>query len=410
MPTAAPMPRKRCAPTATTCSRSSSASASWSMSRQRDLSTTILGEPARMPLILAPVGSTGMQYRRRRNSRLPRRAGRRHSLHAEHDVDLLDRGRRRQCRQAVLVPALRDEGPRLLKALIERAIAAKCSALVLTVDLQVIGQRHMDIKNGMTVPPEWCAVKNLVDFATKPRLGRRRAARQAPRPSATSPAISRARDDLTSLSQLDRVAVRHVAELEGRRVDPQHLAGQADPQGHPRRRGRRAGGQDRRAGAGGLQPWRPPARRRAVVDRGAARRSSTPSARRSRCMFDGGIRSGQDVMRALALGAKSCMIGRAYIYGLGAWRPGRRRQGDRPDRQRTQRHHGPVRRQHHRRDRRSRAGDLTFSGALDIGFIVMKAQVPAPALLVGCGARKNDPEFGELTGPGIDFDRSASAA
>ena len=53
--------------------------------------------------------------RRRRNSRLPRRAGRRHSLHAEHDVDLLDRGRRRQCRQAVLVSALRHEGSRLLQ-------------------------------------------------------------------------------------------------------------------------------------------------------------------------------------------------------------------------------------------------------------------------------------------------------
>ena len=80
---------------------------------KRDLSTTILGEPAALPLILAPVGLLGMQHRRRRNSRLPRRAGRRHSVHAEHDVDLLDRGRRRQCRQAVLVSALRDEGPRL---------------------------------------------------------------------------------------------------------------------------------------------------------------------------------------------------------------------------------------------------------------------------------------------------------
>ena len=75
---------------------------------------------------------------------------------------------------------------------------------------------------------------------------------------------------------------------------------------------------DRRAGAGGLQPWRPPARWRALVDRGAA---GDRRCRRfaDRSLFDGGIRSGQDVMRALALGAKSCMIGRAYIYGLGAF-------------------------------------------------------------------------------------------
>src|SRR5260370_9548313 len=60
---------------------------------------------------------------------------------------------------------MKDRG--FIKALIERAIAAKCSALVLTVDLQVIGQRHADIKNGMTVPPEWTLSK-FFDFASKP--------------------------------------------------------------------------------------------------------------------------------------------------------------------------------------------------------------------------------------------------
>src|SRR5437763_15285362 len=59
---------------------------------------------------------------------------------------------------------MKDRG--FVKALIERAIAAKCGALVLTVDLQVIGQRHADIKNGMTVPPEW-TVSRCLDFATK---------------------------------------------------------------------------------------------------------------------------------------------------------------------------------------------------------------------------------------------------
>src|SRR5437868_14018101 len=54
-----------------------------------------------------------------------------------------------------------------MKALIERAMAGRCSALALTVDLQVIGQRHPDIKNGMTVPPEW-SLSKLIDFASKP--------------------------------------------------------------------------------------------------------------------------------------------------------------------------------------------------------------------------------------------------
>src|SRR5260370_23664157 len=60
---------------------------------------------------------------------------------------------------------MKDRG--FIKELIQRAMAAKCSALVLTVDLQVIGQRHADIKNGMTIPPEWTLSKFL-DFATKP--------------------------------------------------------------------------------------------------------------------------------------------------------------------------------------------------------------------------------------------------
>ena len=60
---------------------------------------------------------------------------------------------------------MKDRG--YIRALIERAAAAKCSALVLTVDLQVLGQRHNDIKNGMTVPPE-LRIRNLIDIATKP--------------------------------------------------------------------------------------------------------------------------------------------------------------------------------------------------------------------------------------------------
>src|SRR4030081_3693320 len=77
---------------------------------KRDLSTTILGEPAALPLILAPVGLLGMPSGDGRVPSRPGRPGRRHSVHAEHDVDLFDRGRRGQRRQAVLVSALRHEG------------------------------------------------------------------------------------------------------------------------------------------------------------------------------------------------------------------------------------------------------------------------------------------------------------
>ena len=75
-------------------------------------------------------------------------------------------------------------------------------------------------------------------------------------------------------------------------------------------------------------------------------------------MFDGGIRSGQDVMRALALGAKSCMIGRAYAYGLGAGGQAGVAKAIDIIAKELDDDHGPVRRQHHRRDRRPRAGGL----------------------------------------------------
>ena len=89
----------------------------------------------------------------RRDPRLPRRPGSGHPRYARNVVDLLHRRRCGRGREAFLVPALRHEGRGFARSLVERAIAAKCSALVLTVDLQVPGQRHIDIKNGLSVPP-----------------------------------------------------------------------------------------------------------------------------------------------------------------------------------------------------------------------------------------------------------------
>ena len=133
----------------------------------RDLSTTILGEPAALPLILAPVGLLGMQHGdgEIHACRAAQAAGIPFTLSTMSICSIED------IAAAVDKPfwfqlyVMKDRG--FIKSLIERAIAAKCSALVLTVDLQVIGQRHQDIKNGMTVPPEW-SLSKLFDFATKP--------------------------------------------------------------------------------------------------------------------------------------------------------------------------------------------------------------------------------------------------
>src|SRR5512132_2606635 len=134
---------------------------------QRDLTTTIMGEKVSLPLALAPIGLCGMQYGdgEIHACRAAQAAGIPYTLSTMSICSIED------IAAAVKKPfwfqlyVMKDRG--FIKALIERAIAAKCSALVLTVDLQVIGQRHADIKNGMTVPPEW-SLSKLVDFASKP--------------------------------------------------------------------------------------------------------------------------------------------------------------------------------------------------------------------------------------------------
>src|SRR3977135_478330 len=134
---------------------------------KRDLKTTILGEPAALPLILAPVGLLGMQHgdgeihacRAAQAAGIPFTQSTMSICSIEDIAAAVDKPFWFQ------LYVMKDRG--FIKALIERAIAAKCSALVLTVDLQVIGQRHADIKNGMTVPPEW-SVSKFLDFASKP--------------------------------------------------------------------------------------------------------------------------------------------------------------------------------------------------------------------------------------------------
>jgi L-lactate dehydrogenase (cytochrome) len=208
---------------------------------------------------------------------------------------------------------MKDRG--FVRAMIERAIAAKCSALVLTVDLQVLGQRHCDLRNGMTVPPE-VRLRNLLDIATKPGW-----------------ASSILRGKRKTFGNL----AGHVRGMEGVRSLAQWIAGQFDPSlswkdvewirdlwpGTLVLKGLLDVEDAKRAaktGASALVVSNHGGRQLdgAMSSIAALPRIVDAVGSAIEIMFDGGIRSGQDVMRALALGARSCMIGRAYLYGLGA--------------------------------------------------------------------------------------------
>jgi len=207
---------------------------------------------------------------------------------------------------------MKDRG--FIKALIERAIAAKCSALVLTVDLQMLGQRHADIKNGMTVPPEWTLSK-FIDFATKPAwvAGMLRGKR---RTFGNIAGHIKGTDDITALGTW--TASQFDTTLNWKDVDwirsiwPGKLILKGILDVEDANEAVKTGAQAMVvSNHGGRQLDGAPSSIEALPEIVDAVGS------RMEIMFDSGVRSGQDVMRALALGAKSCMIGRAYVHGLG---------------------------------------------------------------------------------------------
>jgi len=281
----------------------------------RSLVSTMVGQPVSMPIALAPVGLTGMQHADGEilAARAAAKAGVPFTLSTMSICSIEDVAGNTDAPFWFQLYVMRDRD--FIVRLIERARAAQCPALVLTLDLQVMGQRHKDIRNGLSAPPR-PTLANLLNMATKPRwcLGMLRTQRRTFRNIAGH---AKGVDDLSSLSSwtnqqfdptLDWDDVKWVRDqwkgklilkgiLDVDDVEPAIASG-ADAMIVSNHGGRQLDG--------ALSAIRAlPAIVEAV--RG-----------RMEVHLDSGVRSGQDVIKALALGARAVHVGRAFVYGLGA--------------------------------------------------------------------------------------------
>jgi len=281
----------------------------------RKLDSTMVGEPVSLPITLAPTGLTGMQHGD--GEILACKAA--HEAGVQFCLSTMSICSIEDVAAATTKPfwfqlyVMRDRG--FARSLIERAIAAKCSALMLTADLQIQGQRHRDIKNGLAVPPR-IRLANVIDIATKPGwamsvlMGKRKTfgnleGRIPGMSGVKSLAQWTAGQFDPTLSWKDvewirdqwpgKLIIKGILDLEDARLATKTGAQAIVVSNH-----------------GGRQ-----------LDGAPSSISALPRVvdaigSQMEILFDGGVRSGQDVMRALALGAQGCLIGRAFLYGLGA--------------------------------------------------------------------------------------------
>ncbi len=281
----------------------------------RTLASTMAGQKVAMPVAIAPTGLTGLQHADGEilAARAAEKFGIPFTLSTMSICSIEDIAAHTSKPFWFQVYFMRDRD--FMARLIERAKAAKCSALVLTLDLQILGQRHKDLKNGLSAPPK-LTLPNLVNMMTRPRwcwgmLGTRRRsfgnivghASNVSDMSSLSSWTAEQFDPRLSWDDIEWVKQRWGGKLILKGImdaDDARLAVQS--------------------GADAL----------IVSNHGGRQLDGAPSSIAAlpgiveavgghiEVHMDGGIRSGQDVIKALALGARGVYIGRAFLYGLGA--------------------------------------------------------------------------------------------
>jgi len=281
----------------------------------RTLATRMIGQDVAMPVALAPIGLCGMVHAdgEIRAARAAAKAGIPFTLSTMSICSIEDVAENSPEPFWFQLYVMRDRD--FAERLIDRAKAAKCSALVLTLDLQILGQRHLDLKNGLSAPPK-PTLRNIANLMTKLRW-------------------------VAGMAGTRRHTFRNIVGHAKGVVDPSSLFAWAGEQFDPRLNWgdvewikKRWGGKlvlkgilepddarlARESGADALIVSNHGGRQ---LDGAQSSIAALPAivdavGRDIEVWMDSGIRSGQDVLKAVALGAKGTMVGRAYIYGLGA--------------------------------------------------------------------------------------------
>ena len=281
----------------------------------RSTATTMVGQKVAMPVAPAPTGLTGMQHADGEilAARAAEKFGVPFTLSTMSICSIEDVAAHTTQPFWFQLYVMKDRG--FIERLIERAKAARCSALVLTADLQILGQRHMDLKNGLSAPPK-PTLANLINLATKPRwclgmLGtqRRQFGNIVGHVSGVEnmgslsewtakqfdPCLSW--DDVQWIKSLwgGKLIIKGIMDVEDAKLAADSGADALIVSNH--------GGRQLDGAPSSISALPP------IVD---------AVGDRIEVWMDGGIRSGQDVLKAWALGARGTYIGRAFLYGLGA--------------------------------------------------------------------------------------------